>query len=285
MSSEAAAGYDPAYELTRVTDDAKFLRKLRIKRWLYRLVGEIYIGKRVKLAYFRRWLRRLPLPQRASVLEVGSGDGLFCFVAADMLPDAKVIGLELNPTEASGCEAIARAERRDNLRFLPGLIHQLPPDERHDLVFCLDVLEHIADDCAALVQMRQVMNDGGHLLIHVPNRHYQEADGTMHSVPDSEAWRINPGHVRSGYTPDELRAVIKRAGFEVLEIQPTQGRPIARAHRLYRRAERFLPARVAILPLIDRLTRHDLRHPPAHGNTVWAWAKKSPARETVPAVS
>src|SRR5690242_2948598 len=107
MSSDTAAGFDPNYEIARATDDRTTLRKFRIKRSMYRWIGEVYVGKRVKLAYFFDWLRLIPLAANARVLEVGSGDGLFAFAASDRLPDAEIMGLELNPTEARCCERIA----------------------------------------------------------------------------------------------------------------------------------------------------------------------------------
>ena len=44
--------FDPNYELDRVTSEAQFLKKMRLKRRLYRLVGELYVGRRVKFVYF-----------------------------------------------------------------------------------------------------------------------------------------------------------------------------------------------------------------------------------------
>jgi len=45
---------DPTYELTRIADEDSFYKKMCQKRRLYRLVGEVYVGKRVKLEYFKR---------------------------------------------------------------------------------------------------------------------------------------------------------------------------------------------------------------------------------------
>lgn len=277
MSSDAttAAGeFDPHYETTRVTDTAAFLRKLRAKRKLFRWVGEIYVGKRVKLAYFQDWLKGIPLPANPRVLEVGSGDGLFSFVTAATKPDARVVGLELNRTEAEACQTMAQEERLANLHFEPGLLSDHIWRGTFDFVFCLDVLEHIRDDVAALREMFSAMKPGAVLLIHVPNRHYLDVDNVLRTVPDQDAWRINPGHVRNGYAPQELKATLERAGFEIREVCETQGRPIAKAFRLYGRIERFLVARILILPLIDRLIQKDRKREWTHGNTVWTYARK-----------
>lgn len=277
--------FDPSYEITRVSNDAEFRRKMRRKRFLNRIVGEVYVGKRAKLVYFRQWLKDLPLAPNSRVLEVGSGDGLFSFTAAKHRPDWHVVGLELNGTEARVCQEVARIEKIDNLQFTAGLLGDQCWTEQFDLIFCLDVLEHISDDAAALREMFTALKPDGTLLVHVPNRSFLDVDNILRTVPDEQAWQINPGHVRAGYTPVELRSVLENAGFEVKEVRETQGRPIAKAHRLYNRFEHPAWARIIILPMIDHLIRQDRKRKWTHGNTVWAHARKPSNTVTIGATS
>jgi len=267
---------DPDYELKRIANVQTFYRKLLVKRLLSKWIGELYLGRRVKLAYFRRWLDRIALSRTASILEVGSGDGAFAFFTAHKYAPAAVIGLELNPVEAEGCRRVARRENLRNLNFVTSSIADVAWTDRFDLIYCLDVLEHIDDDVGAMRAMCRALKVGGYLLVHVPNRSYMETDGRIIAVPDEDAWQINPGHIRQGYTPDELATKLTRAGYELLEIQQTQGTPIAYAHKLHNRVQRVLVLRVLILPIIDLLTWIDRGKAPRHGNTVWAWARKHP---------
>lgn len=265
---------DATYEMNRISDESSFLRKMRIKRVLYALFGEIYVGRRVKLSYFRKWLERLALPEGASICELGSGDGVFCFYLADACDTWKVTGLEINAAEAAVCEQIARENRKTNLRFRAETLEDCGDAHGLDLVFCLDVLEHIENDLDALRGMFEALRPGGRLLIHVPNSSFLETDGELIQVPDGEAWKINPGHVRQGYAPEELRNKLERTGFKVEEIRQTQGHPITYAHRLYARVEKIFPLRIGILPLLDALIWLDHRIQPKHGNTVWALASR-----------
>lgn len=278
MSSDLRAPvqeqFDPGYELKRVADEAQFRSKMRTKRRLYKLFGEIYIGRRVKFVYFRCWLKRLNLAPTARILEVGSGDGVFCFFVAKQMPQAKVTGLELNPVEAKICQELAEAEKFSNLNFVPGVLGGPEWKEQFDFLYSLDVLEHIQDDVSVMKEMYAALKPGGSLLVHVPNRTFQETDGRMIAVPDEEAWKINPGHVRQGYSPDDMRAKLEQAGFEVKATQMTQSHSVTYAHRLYAKIEKVLPLRILILPAIDVLAFLDARHAPTHGNTVWAWAQK-----------
>jgi 2-polyprenyl-3-methyl-5-hydroxy-6-metoxy-1,4-benzoquinol methylase len=262
------------YELSRVTQVDAFYRKLLLKRLLYRFVGELYVGRRVKLAYFRRWLPRFALAPTARIMEAGSGDGMFAFYVARRYPLASVVGLELNPVEAESCRRIAAREQLTHLSFRTGSLLDLDDRDHYDLIYCLDVLEHIQDDLAALRVLYGALVPGGSLLIHVPNRTYLETDGRLITVPDAEAWQINPGHVRQGYAPTELAAKLAQTCFRVCAIQQVHGRAIAYAFKLHAWVARLPPLRLLILPVVDWLTWLDLQQIPAHGNTVWAWAQK-----------
>ena len=265
---------DTAYELTRITDHHSFYRKMALKRFLYKTVGELYIGKRAKLRYFRRWFRRLTLPTDASILEAGSGDGVFAFYVAQRFKSARVTGLELNPIEAEVCQRLANRERLDNLLFASGSLTDAQWEGRFDFIYCLDVLEHIADDDAAISAMHKALKPGGQLLVHVPNRYFMRLSGELATVPDEDAWKINPGHVRNGYAPEELRGKLEQGGFDVKEIEPTQSHPLTIAHRITEKFETWWPLRLLMIPLLDCLIWLDMRKAPTHGNTVWAWAQR-----------
>lgn len=76
-----------------------------------------------------------------------------------------------------------------------------------DIIICSEVLEHIADDIAALREMNRVLKKGGSLIITVPtNKHYWLRDDEL------------VGHVRR-YDTKELTKIIEGAGFDVVKIR------------------------------------------------------------------
>ncbi len=265
---------DPRYELDRTPPEPVLYKKLRWKRRLFRTVGETYIGRRVKLRYLRRMLAEIHVADRWRIMDAGSGDGVFAFFVAHQFPKATVVGLELNGTEVNVCSRLAEEEGLKNLSFIEGT-PDMTDKSSFDMIYCLDVLEHLSDDALAVRSMRDSLKEGGILLVHVPNRYYMETDGRLVTVPDSDAWKVNPGHVRPGYTSEELQQLLTEAGLTVEKTVETQGRPISYAHRLYATVERSLLMRLLILPIIDLLTLWDERRSESHGNTVWCLARKT----------
>lgn len=116
-----------------------------------------YRGRR---RVIRAELDRLALPADALVLDAGCGSGR---TMEDLLEYGRVYGVEVDP----GATEIARARGVGEVRT--GRLEELPfDDDTFDLITCLDVLEHVADDHVALQELRRVCKPEGWLLATVP---------------------------------------------------------------------------------------------------------------------
>jgi 2-polyprenyl-3-methyl-5-hydroxy-6-metoxy-1,4-benzoquinol methylase len=102
------------------------------------------------------------------VLEVGSGIGTMSRPLADAAE--MVIGIEPNVNCAARCEETMRGHSRFSLRVchLEECDRSELLSRQLDTVVCVNVLEHIADDVAALRTFKDVLVTGGRVLIFVP---------------------------------------------------------------------------------------------------------------------
>ncbi len=149
-----------------------------------------YAGRRQVV---RAALSRLPVPVGRPVLEVGCGTGHNLNWLSSV---GRARGIEVNP----GAVAWARRARRP---VELGGVEALPfGDGEFGLLACLDVLEHVADDEAALAEMRRVTEPGGVLLLTVP------AYPGLFSAHDEAA-----GH-RRRYSRRRLVELVGRTGWK-----------------------------------------------------------------------
>jgi 2-polyprenyl-3-methyl-5-hydroxy-6-metoxy-1,4-benzoquinol methylase len=157
-----------------------------------------------RAAEYNRWLVERAAPHLGSrVLEVGAGVGTFTGVLAAgarevvaVEPDA-VLRARLSSAVAEHenvSVVSADAQRLDNL------------DGRFDTVICMNVLEHIPDDLAALRAFHDRLSPGGGLLVLVP------AHPALFGSVDRTV-----GHERR-YRKDVLRRKLLAAGFTVEEL-------------------------------------------------------------------
>jgi SAM-dependent methyltransferase len=112
---------------------------------------------------------------------------------------------------------VAAAAGLSNCRFQVADVTRLPYSRQFDLAISVDNLEHVEEDVAVLGCLREALVPGGRLVVHVPG-YYRRWLLTGR--------RVNfdvPGHVRPGYTAEELVDKLGRAGFDLLWYRYTYG--------------------------------------------------------------
>jgi len=93
-------------------------------------------------------------------------------------------------------------------RFVCGDATSLPfPDASFDVVTMFDVLEHVPRDEAAAAEALRVLRPGGFLLVSSPNERWRFPYYRIMRClcPDDQQIMGEWGHVRRGYSGDELR--------------------------------------------------------------------------------
>jgi SAM-dependent methyltransferase len=149
-----------------------------------------YQGRRLVL---ERTIRRLGLPAGARILDAGCGSGRNM---VELAQHGTVTGVELSPT------SVRLARERSVGEVIEGTALDMPFDDgSFDLTMSLDVIEHLADDVAALRELRRVTAPGGALLVTVPAYQW------LWSGHDE----INHHHRR--YSRRALLAAAERAGW------------------------------------------------------------------------
>jgi SAM-dependent methyltransferase len=192
-------------------------------------------GRRlVQAPPFKRMLARVPLASSVSltVLNAGSGEGSFSPLLLGTRGVSRVV--ELEPSYRLRLPVVIDSRQR----FVAASLINIPLiDASCDVCFCSEVLEHIEDDGAALDELRRVLKPGGFLMISVP---------TPPAVFD-------PAHLREGYTIEDLRAMLSRRGFEVVETRLCMYAAFKLILRLWRRFGRLPKASIWALALADRI--------------------------------
>jgi SAM-dependent methyltransferase len=107
------------------------------------------------------------LQQGQQVVDVGSGAGLDCLIAARMVGlRGRVIGVDMTASMLEKARRGATAADLTNVKFLEGYAEALPvPDNWADVVISNGVLNLMPDKMAALGEMARVLKPGGRLQI------------------------------------------------------------------------------------------------------------------------
>jgi ubiquinone/menaquinone biosynthesis C-methylase UbiE len=155
------------------------------------------------------------------VLDLGCGAGRFVRALAEA--GSEPVGVEI--AEA----ALERARRNApgaDLRLLEP-DGSLPLEHRSvDLVWCSEVLEHVADVAGQLVEVRRVLRPGGRLLVTVP--FHGRVQGALIALTRFEAHFDPLGQHLRFFTRRSLATTLDAARFEAVDVRAWGGPPLLR---------------------------------------------------------
>jgi 2-polyprenyl-3-methyl-5-hydroxy-6-metoxy-1,4-benzoquinol methylase len=205
------------------------------------VTSEYSLDRMAEADRYNTWLLDRARPfLGAKVLEVGAGIGTF---TERLTEGRQVVAVEPDPALASHLRGNA-----PSAETVEGEAGDAPAGP-FDSIVCFNVLEHIADDRAALVALRERLRPGGHLLLLVPSHPFLY--GPIDRAFDHER----------RYAKRTLRSLVEAAGFQVADLRrvnPVGALGWLIAGRALRRSEiaggplRAFDRLVPVLRLLDR---------------------------------
>ena len=149
------------------------------------------------------------------VLDLGSGGGIDCFLAAKQVGAAgKVIGVDMTPEMLAKARANAAMVSASNVEFKLGEIEALPvPDRSVDVVVSNCVINLSPDKTAVFREVFRVLRPGGRLAI----------SDIVASAPLPREISEDPaalaGCIAGAPAIDDLKAQLNEAGFEGVHVE------------------------------------------------------------------
>jgi arsenite methyltransferase len=103
------------------------------------------------------------LPVGGRIVDLGSGGGFDCFVAAELVgPTGSVVGVDMTPAMIERSRRVAEELGLRNVEFREGILEELPvPDGWADVVISNGVLNLVADKTQVLSEAFRVLRPGG----------------------------------------------------------------------------------------------------------------------------
>lgn len=157
-----------------------------------------------------------------TVLDLGSGAGFDCFLAARQVgPAGRVIGVDMTPQMVSKARENARTAQVNNVEFRLGEIEHLPVNDASvDVILSNCVLNLSPSKALVINEAFRVLRPGGRLAI----------SDVVATAPIPERFRGTEaaltGCIGGAAAVDELERMLREAGFADVAVRP---RPESRA--------------------------------------------------------
>ena len=153
-----------------------------------------------------------------TVLDLGSGGGFDCFLAGKQVgPTGRVIGVDMTGEMIERARENARKAATENVAFRLGEIEHLPvADESVDVILSNCVVNLSPDKPGVFGDAFRVLKPGGRLAI----------SDVVATVPLPEDVRndieLHVGCMAGAATIDEVRSMLRQAGFADIRITPKE---------------------------------------------------------------
>jgi SAM-dependent methyltransferase len=214
------------------------------------------------------WLRGNLRGGAVRTLDAGCGNGVFSIYAARA-------GNQVLAASFSAEEQASARRRAELLGVTEVEFQQLDLREigerkaalgRFDQIICLETIEHLADDQGLVATLAELLAPGGRLLLSTP----YDGHRPLYSEERDPSAAEDGSHVRYGYSREQLRQIVERAGLEVNSESFISGLVSQKVTNLMRRLTQRLGRGVAwgiVLPLralvfLDRPLTRLLHYPP-----------------------
>jgi glycosyltransferase involved in cell wall biosynthesis len=168
--------------------------------------GNQVLARLARVPRFNAWMADTIRPYCGErVLEIGSGVGS---VTRRLIPRVKYVASDINPLYLQTLANLSTDRPYMETAYCDITdVSSFPRiDKQYDTVICLNVIEHVADDRAALLNIGRVLAPSGCAVVLVP-----QGPGNLGTLDEVL------GH-RRRYTPQSLTALATECGFAVRKL-------------------------------------------------------------------
>ena len=157
-----------------------------------------------------KWLKKYLLPGKLRTFDAGPGNGWALMYASKLGNEAIGVNFDEPPNRL--------AEERSKMLNIPvtmkvGDLRELDKFSKPLGLFdqiCTECIEHIKNDQKLVSDLTDMLKPGGRIYLTTPYKYHKSlVDETCSGVEDG-------GHVRWGYTHEELRRLFTNAGLDVI---------------------------------------------------------------------
>lgn len=124
----------------------------------------------------REALREVSVPQEASILDVGCGNGYVVRALAKRLPDASVMGIDISDEMIFQARDLTHDDVFNAGFFEGSIFDENLNEDRFDLIFGMESIYYISPVKDAIKRLASLLNPGGQLLLVVDL--YQENEAS-----------------------------------------------------------------------------------------------------------
>jgi 2-polyprenyl-3-methyl-5-hydroxy-6-metoxy-1,4-benzoquinol methylase len=217
-----------------------------------------HIGDYIRNLYFRHYIRKLPVDAFTHILDAGCGDGQYAFMMNRRYKNINIACIDIKRSPAF------QKQLPTNISYKVDDLRKLNEPGAFNLIYSIDVLEHITQNSRVIENFYSALKPGGYLYLHMPNK-TESFIFPRRLFSGFNTWEKKE-HIGEMYTLSELKNVVSSKGFEVLVSTHTFGFLGQFLWELDRITDNARAAKILLMPLLKFLSRVAVKIRTNHGD-------------------
>jgi SAM-dependent methyltransferase len=181
--------------------------------------------KLLDLFFLRSWYvrRELMILRRAlgektiEIYDAGTGFGQYSYFMSKRLNPANIFSADVKEDWIKDAKVFFSQTKAQNVKFKTEDLLLINHENKFDLILCVDVMEHIAEDVKVFQNFYRALKPNSFLLINSPSIF---GGSDVHSDEDES---FIGEHARVGYSQEDLENKLHALGFKTHKCQYTYG--------------------------------------------------------------
>ena len=218
---------------------------------VYKLFGYTNIGNYARAQVMKKQFAQLPLDTCKNIIDLGCGRGENAMMMAKALPNSNVLALDINAASVTKVTKARNELGLANMQTFAGTIDKAPVEEV-DLIYSIDVFEHIYETEMPFSDCYNKLKRGGYLMVKMPNVK-QHTIMPEKYFAEHNRW-LEEEHVGQVYSLDDLKRRFLQEGFKIVFAAKTDGWKARLAWEVAYFSKKISPLlQLAVLPICKAL--------------------------------
>ncbi len=156
------------------------------------------------------------LTKEKNILDIGCGSGTLDFYLSSRCNYIK--GIDISTKAINTCKYSAQNLKITNTEFQVAIFPEtLIEKENFDIVLCIEIIEHVAEERKAIKNINKYLKKGGIAIISVPS-----ISAPLYKLGLTKKFDQRVGHIRR-YSSIRLKKLLKEASFKILKEKNYSG--------------------------------------------------------------
>ena len=183
---------------------------------------------------YQRFIREIQPPEKAKILDVGTGPGFLTLLLAQENPTVSVVGIDYSPTQVRAANHLRIRNQIYNCNFRQGDATNLPfPNAFFDIVISVASIKHWPQAKKGLQEIRRVLAPNGSAFIGEADRDATDEE-IYRFASKFTAWYVWDPFMRwylrrvvfgQSYTRKEAESMARAAGFSQVLVEKVSESP------------------------------------------------------------